>query len=60
MAKRLTKQQDDGLGQIHHSALELCRLVLLCAMNRRVGREWWLKMSHAHEYIGNASEKIKP
>jgi len=60
MAKKLTEQQDENLGQIHHSALELCRLVLLCTINRRVGREWWLKMTHAHEYIGKALEKIQP
>ena len=60
MKDKLTEQNEDDLGDVHHQGLELMRLAFLCMMNRRVGREWWLKMTHCHERIGQMLERLKP
>lgn len=56
---RLTEKQDEQIGQIHHSASELIHLAFLCMREARPGREWLLRMRHAHERIGQMLDKLE-
>lgn len=48
MAK-LSEKSDETLGDIHHQAAEIQRMVVLMLSNQKIGREWLLRMKHAHE-----------
>lgn len=39
------------LSDIHHQAAEIQRMVVLCLVNDRIGREWLLKIRHAHDRL---------
>lgn len=48
---KLKEKEDETLGDIHHQAAEIQRMTVLMLSNQKIGREWLLRMKHAHERL---------
>lgn len=50
---------NEQVGEVHHSAVTIAAQAFLCMQEQRVGREWLLKMKHAHERMGIMLERLE-
>lgn len=55
----MNRKQEEQLGEIHHSAMMIAAQAYLCVSNQRIGREWLLKIKHAHERMGLMIERLE-
>lgn len=56
--KNLTDKQVETLTDLNHQASQVQHHVINCLSNQRIGREWLLRMRHAHERMAILLERL--
>lgn len=55
----MPEEDETSLREVHHTATTILQQSFLCMAEGRAGREWVLRIKHAHERMGLMIKRLE-